>query len=101
MKSSIRQLARILVLILFAMPMTSCLVNEHRVGGGPNGIGSESIRQYYLFFGLYRINEADSQRLTRDLTSYEVVTEFSFSDFILTTLLFPLTVTTRSVTVNL
>lgn len=101
MKRQPKHLAPILLLMLCALPLTSCLVHEHRVGGGPNGIGSQTVRQYYLFFGLYRINEADSQRLTKDMTSYEVVTEFSFSDLFLTALLFPLTVTSRSVTVNL
>ena len=101
MKRSKKHLVPTLLLILCSLSLSSCLVHQHRVGGGPNGIGSATTRQYYLFFGLYRINEADSQRLTKDMTSYEVVTEFSFSDFLITALLSPLTVTSRSVTVNL
>ncbi len=93
--------ARILVLILALTSLSSCLSHHHRVGGGPNGIGSDSVRQFYLFFGLVEINEADHQRLTRDMTSYEIISEMSFTDFLFTALLFPLTVTSRTVTVQL
>jgi hypothetical protein len=92
---------RLAILLLVASTMsTGCSTHTHRVGAGPNGVGSESQRQYYLFFGLIRLNEADSQRLTHDAVSYEIVTEWSFVDILITTLLLPLTVTTRTVTVN-
>jgi len=93
--------ARVLVLILALASLSSCLSHQHRVGGGPNGIGSDSTRQFYLFFGLMQINEADHLRLTRDMTSYEIISEMTFTDFMIATLLFPLTVTSRTVTVQL
>lgn len=93
--------ARTLVLILALASLSSCLSHSYRIGGGPNGIGDASTRQYYLFFGLMQINEADHQRLTRDMTSYEIVSEMTFTDFMIATLLFPLTVTSRTITVRL
>ena len=95
------QSARVLVLILALASLPSCLSHHHRVGGGPNGIGSDSVRQFYVFFGLMQINEADHQRLTRNLTSYEIISEVSFTDFLFTAVLWPLTVTSRTVTVQL
>lgn len=80
--------------------LSSCSVHEHTVGLGPNGIGTQSVRQYYLFFGWLRLNEVDTQRLAQDATSYRVRTEWSFVDFVLSPFLLPLTVTTRTVTVE-
>jgi len=77
------------------------MTHHHRVGGGPNGISSSSIRQFYAFFGLMQINEADHQRLTRDMTSYEIITEMSFTDILISAVLWPFTVTSRTVTVRL
>lgn len=80
--------------------LTSCQVHRHRVGTGPVGAGSESMRQYFIFFGLLRISESDSQRLTHDATGYEIVTEYSFVDMLLQPLLLPVTMTSRTITVN-
>lgn len=58
------------------------------------------MRQLYIFFGLVRISESDSQRLAHDATGYEIVTEYSFVDMVLQPLLLPLTMTSRTITVN-
>lgn len=90
----------VLVVLFAALPVGGCHVHQHRVGGGPVGAGEDSMRQYYLLFGLVSLNEVDSQRMTRDLTSYEITTEFGWTDVLLLPLLLPLTVTTRTVTVT-
>lgn len=87
-----------LLALLFAP--TACQVHTHRVGGGATGLGQESERQFYLFFGLVRINDVNVQRYTADLTSYEIRSEFSWLDLLLAPLLLPFTVTTRTVTVS-
>ena len=53
-----------------------------------------------MFFGLLDLNEVDTQRLAGDLTSYRITTRWSFTDILLTPLLLPLTVTSRTVTVE-
>jgi hypothetical protein len=85
--------------LLAALP-GGCVGHLHRVGLGPTGIGDESTRQYYLFFGLMAANEVDVQRMTDNLTSYSIETEFSFTDLLLAPLLLPFTITTRTVTVH-
>ena len=95
----VRALLLVFLVVLAALPLGGCHVHQHRVGGGPVGAGEDSMRQYYLLFGLVSLNEVDSQRLTRDLTSYEITTEFAWTDMFLLPLLLPLTVTTRTVTV--
>ena len=52
-----------------------------------------------MFWGLLRWNDADVSQVTSDLTSYEIRTEYSFTDILLAPLLFPLTVTSRTVSV--
>jgi hypothetical protein len=84
--------------LLLATP--GCMVHEHRVGAGPAGVGAASFRQYYLLFGLMQINDVDVQRALLGKPSFAVTTSFGFTDFLLTTLLAPLTVCTRSVGVE-
>ena len=79
--------------------LTACQAHHHRVGTGPTGASSESLRQFYLLFGLIRVSEADSQRLTLESTGYEIVTEYSLTDMLLQPFLLPLTLTSRTVTV--
>lgn len=85
---------------LLALGLAGCVVNEHRVGLGATGSGSQSMRQYYILFGLFRTNEVDVQRMASDLTSYTIRSEYSFTDFLLLPLLLPFTMTSRTVTVD-
>ncbi len=90
---------RPLALVLLLAP-SACLVHEHRVGVGPVGVGTASLRQYYLFFGLVRLNEVDPQRVALGKTSFSVRTAFTFWDFVMAPVLFPLSMCSRSVTVQ-
>ena len=87
-----------LVLLLFLG--TACHVHTHRIGGGPTGIGEESARQYFFFFGLFRLNEVNPQRMAGDLTSYEITTKNSIVDYLLMPALGLMTITSRTVTVR-
>lgn len=89
---------------LLAVPLLvllgGCMSHTHVVGVGSTGIGTESTRQYYLFFGLLPLNEVNVQRETGDLTGYEIHSQYGFVDILLSPLLFFLTGTSRTVTVN-
>ncbi len=85
--------------IVLALALTACQSHYHRVGSGPSGIGSESVRQYYFLWGLVDLNEVDSQRFTDNAVSYDIVSEFGFADFVYSLLLGPLTVVSRTITV--
>lgn len=100
-RNPLRCAALAISLGLAAMSMSSCVWHQHTVGLGPNAIGTESARQFYILFGLLRLNEVDSQRMTHDLRSYRVTTSFSLVDFLLTPILLPLLGTTsRTVVVE-
>lgn len=88
--------------------LPSCHATTFRVGIGGNNIGQETMHQYYLFFGLIRLNEVNIQRVVGDYTSYDVEIGFAYrdgffdtvSDFFVSTLFLPLTVTRQAVTVK-
>ena len=82
-----------------ALLLPSCTVHEHTVGLGPNSLGETSVRQFYLFWGLFRLNDVDPERLAGDSTSYRIRTETAFTDFLLAPLLYPLLTSSRTVTV--
>ena len=86
--------------VALSVAATGCVTHQHVVGLGPTGTGSVSERQYYALFGLLQVNEVDTQRFAPELTSYAIDTRFSFSDLLLTAILLPFTVTTRTVTVR-
>jgi Bor protein len=82
------------------VPCVSCVAHEHVVGLGPTGTSQTTVRQYYVFFGLVRLNEINAQNIANNLTSYTVESEFSFMDLLLFPVMLPLTVTSRTVTVK-
>ena len=99
----------LLILGLLVSPaLTSCHATTFRVGMGGNGIGQETMHQYYLFFGLIELNEVDIQRVVGDYTSYDIEAGFAYrdgfgatiSDFFVSLLYLPLTVTRKAITVK-
>ena len=94
-----RRCSRLLAVLLLAL-LCSCVGHTHVVGVGPTGVGSDSVRQYYLFFGLMPLNEVNAQRLTGDLAGYEIHSGYGAMDILLSPLLFFVTGTSRTVTVN-
>ncbi len=80
--------------------LPSCLTHTHRVGLGPTGVGESMQRQFYVFFGLIRVNEVDESRMADRLTSYEIETTTSLIDWLLLPILLPFTFTSRTVTVK-
>ena len=78
----------------------ACYVHTHRIGGGPTGLGEESVRQYYIFFGALQLNDVNVQRMAGDLSGYEITTKRSFTDYLLFPILGWFTITTSTVTVR-
>lgn len=82
------------------MLLCGCMGHTHVVGVGPTGLGTESVRQYYMLFGLVPLNDVDVQRVTGNLSGYEIQSDYGFMDFVLSPLLILFTGTSRTVTVN-
>lgn len=75
-------------------------VQQFRIGMGGNELGNQVMHQYYVFFGLWRLNEVDIQQVAADYTSYDVTTGCSWTDWLMSLFLLPLTVTRSSVRVD-
>lgn len=87
-------------LLLLLPALGGCVHHVHRIGTGPTGIGEVSERQVYVLFGLFRWNVVETERLAGDVTGYEIVTEYSWTDLLLMPVLLVLTATSRTVTVR-
>ena len=88
-----------LALLPVLLCASGCMAHFHSVGLGSTGTREVSARQFYLLFGLVRLNDIDTQRMAPDLTSYTIETSYSFVDMLLSPLI-ALTVTTRTVVVR-
>ena len=96
-----RQFALLSLLLVAAAGVTpGCVSHQHRIGVGGTGSRAESARQFYVLFGLIRLNEVNVQRMSDDLTSYDIDSRYGWVDLALSPLLLPLTVTSRTVTVT-
>ena len=94
---------RTVVLLALALLLCAqgCVTHVHRVGLGPvQGTELARERQYYILFGLFRLNDVDTHQIAKGRNSYQVETTTSFWDLVLTPFLFPLSVTSRTVTVT-
>lgn len=101
MSRRLHRWGRTLALILLLVLPVSCYTLEHTVGAGPTGSEVVSRRQFYLFFGAIRLGEQiDSSRLAGDTNSYRVTTTWSFSDILINLVTAPLTVTSRTITIE-
>ncbi|MCU0862719.1 MAG: hypothetical protein MUC36_02910 [Planctomycetes bacterium] len=80
--------------------LAGCVSHQHTIGLGATGTGQQTARQFFFLFGLFQVNEIDTQRMAPDLTSYSIETRFGVVDMLLAPLLAPLTMTTRTVTVR-
>ncbi len=96
------------VVLVALTTLTGCHVTTHRVGMGSNQISEKSMQQYYLFFGLVRLNEVDIQQVVGDYTSYDIEVGFcnrggfwqTAGDLAVSAAFLPLTVTRQTVTVK-
>lgn len=94
--------------LLLAMPgLTSCTTNgmvshvhQVRVGMGGNNIGTEEMQQYYVFFGLVRLNTPNIQRVAAKYTSFDITIGCTYLDWFWSMLLLPFTVSRQTVKIN-
>ncbi len=94
---------RIVVMLLLAvMTVTAlgCSAHVHKVGSGAQGMEAQSARQWYVLFGLVPINQVDTGTMAGPVADYEIKTEQSVVDFIITMFTGIVTVNCRTVTVT-
>ncbi|MFC1527731.1 Bor/Iss family lipoprotein [Candidatus Neomarinimicrobiota bacterium] len=96
MKKSIRLIAIVVLLFIFV----GCTTHIHRIGTGPQSYTNDEERQWYVLWGLVPINEVDTKEMAGDVANYEIKTEVTPIDFLISIPASTVSVTSRTVTVT-
>ncbi len=86
--------------ILSLLFIIGCAAHIHKIGDGPQG-GEEIVqRQWYILWGLVPLNDVDTHAIAGDAKDYEIRTEVTVLDFVISIFTGIVTVSPRSVTVT-
>ena len=80
--------------------LVGCQTHRHVVGDGAQEWRARSERQWYAVWGLIPLNDVDTQELAGDVEDYEVKTETTFLDVLISIVTNVVTVNSRTVTVT-
>jgi len=89
-----------ILLIIGLLFIVGCATHIHKVGNGPQENTPVKARQWYILWGLYPLNEVDSQAMTGGATDYEIRTQQNVVDILLGAVLGVVTIQSRTVTVT-
>lgn len=79
--------------------LMSCYTHTHVVGNGGSG-NPESKGQWYILYGLVKLNQVNSKDMAGGASNYTIKTEQSFLDGIISAFTSIVTVTKQTVTVT-
>ena len=86
--------------ILVFVFMLGCSTHMHTMGSGAAGANETSSRQWYILFGLVPLNSVDTKTMAGGATDYNIKTQQSFLDIVITIFTGIVTVNSRTVTVT-
>ena len=89
-----------LIMLVAFIALVGCSANIHKVGKGAQGNNVIEARQWYVLYGLVPLNEVDTNQMAGDAVDYEIKTEQSPLDSILSMFTGAVTVYSRTVTVT-
>lgn len=87
-------------LIVGMLFVIGCATHVHKIGDGAQGSGTIEARQWYILYGLVPINSVDTNAMAGDATDYEITTQYTLLDAIITAVVSSITITTRTVSVK-
>ncbi len=87
----------LIVGMLFAI---GCATHIHKIGNGAQGNDIDEARQWYVLWGLVPINEVDTNAMAGGATDYEIITEVTPIDFVISLFTGIITVDSRTVSVR-
>jgi hypothetical protein len=93
------KMIKVVIILLLALFFVGCTTHLHKVGSGPESYNSEELRQWYILWGLVPINDVDTKDMAGDAINYEIKTEVTPLDFLISIPASVVTVTSRTVTV--
>ncbi|MCX7879909.1 MAG: Bor family protein [Ignavibacteria bacterium] len=78
-----KKLLSLILMISFTMLIVSCFTQHHVVGEGAKGNRVETARTWYVLFGLVPINKVDTKEMAKGAKDYEIITQFTFVDYLI------------------
>ncbi len=87
---------KILIILVAATSLTSCMINEHTIG---NGGQAEAARKKTVYIIGNRVSEVDSKALAAGAENYTIDTRSNFVDMLISGLTFGI-VNTRTVIIK-
>ncbi len=95
-----KNILSIILLMIFIAFFTGCTTHIHNIGAGPESNVIDEERQWYILWGLVPINEVDTQEMAGEIENYEIKTEVTPIDFLISIPAGWISITTRTVTVT-
>jgi hypothetical protein len=90
----------VIMIALLVSFMVGCAANTHIIGDGAKGSEVVSAKQWYILCGLVPLNKVDTKAMAGDATNYEIKTQQSFIDVIISGITSCVTISCRSVSVK-
>lgn len=87
-------------LIVAMLFVIGCAAHVHEVGKGAQGNEITNARQWYILWGLVPINDVDTNAMAEDATDYEITTQYTVVDAIISAVLGQVSINCRTVTVQ-
>lgn len=87
-------------LIVGMLFVIGCAAHTHVVGKGAQGTDTMEARQWYVLWGLVPINDVDTNAMASGATDYEITTQYTALDAIISTVLSEISINCRTVTVQ-
>lgn len=91
---------RNLILVLFiAVSLSNCAAHLHTIGDGPKENTAVVQRQWYILYGLVPLNNVDTKTIAGNSTDYQIVTQVTAVDALITFFTSVISVNCRTVVV--
>ncbi|MCF7912600.1 MAG: Bor family protein [Candidatus Cloacimonetes bacterium] len=90
----------VVLVVITMLFVVSCSTNIHKIGKGAQGGDVISQRQWYAVYGLAPLNTVDTNQMAGDVQDYEIITQQTFVDGLITSILGSFTISCRTVTVK-
>ena len=87
-------------LIAAMLFVIGCAAHTHKVGNGAQGTDTIEARQWYVLWGLIPINDVDTNAMAGDATDYEITTQATPLDVIISAVLSEISINCRTVTIQ-
>ena len=89
-----------ITIVLTLLFFVGCTTHIHKIGTGPQSYKNDEERQWYVLWGLVPINEVDTKDMAGNADNYEIKTEVTPIDFLISIPASTVSVTSRTVTVT-